>query len=222
MNCLSGNRSLDWPTRLNIVKGIAKGLQYLYNELPSLTAPHGHLKSSNVLLDGSFEPLLADYGLVPVVNQEHAQEQMISYKSPEYKESRRITKKTDIWSLGILILEILTGRFPSDLLQKGSGGEVDLGTWVASVMKDTGGGAVFDRNMVGTSHSQGEMMKLLKIGLSCCQGDVDKRPDIKEVVDLVEEVKEKDIDDDFYSSYASESDMRSSRGLSDDFRGINL
>ncbi|KAG8373917.1 hypothetical protein BUALT_Bualt11G0075100 [Buddleja alternifolia] len=227
---LHGNRSRglpspNWPTRLNIIKGVAKGLQYLYNELPSLTAPHGHLKSSNVLLDISFKPLLIDYGLVPVVNQEHAQDHMISYKSPEYKHNRRITKKTDVWSLGMLILEILTGRFPSNFLQQGSGGDddTDLATWAESVLCDGGDKTeVFDGDMEGTSHCYGEMMKLLKIGLVCCHVDADKRPDIKEVVDKVEEVKEKDIDDDFYSSYTSETDMRSSRGLSDDFKSINI
>ncbi|KAK6147485.1 hypothetical protein DH2020_018397 [Rehmannia glutinosa] len=138
---LHGNRSKsrpcpDWPTRLRIVKGVARGLLYLYNELPSLTAPHGHLKSSNVLLDGSYTPLLTDYGLVPVVNPEYAQEHMISYKSPEYKHSGRITKKTDVWSLGVLILEILTGKFPSNFLQQGNGGDTaDIASWVESAVR---------------------------------------------------------------------------------------
>ncbi|KAK6152110.1 hypothetical protein DH2020_014745 [Rehmannia glutinosa] len=227
---LHGNKSRglpspDWPTRLNIVKGVAKGLQYLYNELPSLTAPHGHLKSSNVLLDASFKPpLLADYGLVPVVNQEHAQQNMISYKSPSTKPTAASPKNRRL-SLGILILEILTGKFPSTLLHQGgdaSAGDVDLATWVENVVRDDSGGVVFDKDMAGTSHAQGEMVKLLKLGLSFCQADVDRRPDIKEAVEKIDEIKEKDIDDDFYSSYTSETDMRSSRGLSDDFKTINI
>ncbi|KAI3443465.1 hypothetical protein Pfo_000130 [Paulownia fortunei] len=194
---LHGNRSRshpcpDWPTRLNIVKGVAKGLLYLYNELPSLTAPHGHLKSSNVLLDGSYTPLLTDYGLVPVVNQEHAQEHMISYKSPEYKQSGRITKKTDVWSLGILILEILTGRFPSNFLQQGRGSDTDMASWVESVVRDDSNVEVFDADMDRSEHCEGEVMKLLKIGLNCCQADVDMRPDIKEAVEKIEEVKEEE------------------------------
>ncbi|KAL6585643.1 actin-regulating kinase prk1 [Orobanche minor] len=221
---LHGNKSRgqptpDWPTRLNIIKGVAKGLQYLYHELPSLTAPHGHLKSSNVLLDGSFKPLLTDYGLVPIMNQEHAQANMISYESPERKTGGRITRKSDVWSLGILILEILTGKFPWD-------GELDhLATWAAAAAAAEGGGAdVFDRDITAgaSQYSQGEMMKLFKIGLTCCEADVDMRPEIKEVVEKIEEVKEKDADEDFYSSYASEADMRSSRGLSDDFKTINI
>ncbi|KAL7096248.1 hypothetical protein ACP275_10G069800 [Erythranthe tilingii] len=201
---LHGNRSQsrpcpDWPTRLKIVKGVARGLMYLYNELPSLTAPHGHLKSSNVLLDGSYTPLLADYGLVPVVNQEHAQEHMISYKSPEYKSSGRITKKTDVWSLGILILETLTGRFPSNFLQHSGGGrapaaptgDVDVAAWVEAAVGDDGDNVeVLDVDMERDERSVVEMMKLLNIGLSCCQVDVDIRPDIKEAVERIEEVKE--------------------------------
>ncbi|KAM7477541.1 hypothetical protein LguiA_025754 [Lonicera macranthoides] len=209
---------LDWQTRLKIVKGVAKGLLYLYNELPSLSAPHGHLKSSNVLLNQSFEPLLTDYGLVPVVNQEHAHEIMVAYKSPEYKQNGRITRKTDIWSLGMLILEILTGKFPAHSLQQGKGSDIeDLGTWVQSVAQEELSLEVFDKEIRGNKNSEGEMMKLLKIGLSCCEPDVEKRWDIKEVVEKIEELREKDGDDDFYSSYASEGDLQSKRGLSEDF-----
>ncbi|KAL3825529.1 hypothetical protein ACJIZ3_021558 [Penstemon smallii] len=223
---LHGNKSRglpapNWPTRLNIVKGVAKGLKYLYTELPSLTAPHGHLKSSNVLLDRTFNPLLTDYGLVPVVNQEQAQEHMIAYKSPEYKHNNRITKKTDIWSFGILILEILTGRFPANFLQQGRGSDTDITTWVESVVRDESNVDVFDGDMEGTKHCEGEMMKLLKIGLSCCQADVEKRPDIKEVVEKIEEIKEKDVDDEFYST-VSDGDVRSSRGLSDDLGHVTF
>lgn len=66
------------------------------------------------------------------------------------------------------------------------------------------------------------MTKLLKIGLSCCELDMDKRFDMKEAMERIEEVKEREGDDDFYSSYASEADMRSSRGLSDDFSQVSL
>ncbi|XP_016500485.1 pollen receptor-like kinase 2 [Nicotiana tabacum] len=225
---LHGNKSrgqpnLDWPARLKIVKGVAKGLLYLYSELPSLTAPHGHLKSSNVLLNESYEPLLTDYALLPVVNLEHAQEHMIAYKSPEFKHTGRITRKTDVWTLGVLILEILTGKFPSNFLQQGKGSDTDLATWVRSVVnEDPSNVEVFEKDMRGTKNSEAEMTKLLKIGLSCCELDMDKRFDMKEAMERIEEVKEREGDDDFYSSYASEADMRSSRGLSDDFSQVSL
>ncbi|GFZ09187.1 leucine-rich repeat protein kinase family protein [Actinidia rufa] len=218
---LHGNRSRgqpspDWPTRLKIIKGVAKGLQYLYNELPSLIIPHGHLKSSNVLLNESFEPLLTDYGLVPVVNQEHAQEVMVAYKSPEHKQNGRVTKKTDVWSLGILILETLTGKFPANYLQ-GKGSDTNLVAWVNSVVREESTGEVFDKDMGATKNCEGEMMKLLKIGMACAEADVEKRCDLKEAIEKIEEVKEKDNDEEFYSSYPSEGDVKSSTGLSDGF-----
>ncbi|CAI9099034.1 OLC1v1035792C1 [Oldenlandia corymbosa var. corymbosa] len=219
-----GQPSPDWPTRLKIIKGVSRGLLYLYNSLPSLVAPHGHLKSSNVILNESNEPMLTDYGLLPVVNLEQAQEQMIAYKSPEFKQHGRITKKTDVWSLGVLILEILTGKFPSNFLQQGKGSDGDLATWVQSIVKDEWTADVFDRDMTGTNHCEGEIMKLLKIALDLCEPEIDKRWDIKEAVDRIEEIKERDDGggDDYFSSYTSETDMRSSRGLSEDFINVPM
>ncbi|OWM86897.1 pollen receptor-like kinase 1 [Punica granatum] len=216
-NHARGQPALDWPTRLKIVKGVARGLSYLYAELPTLITPHGHLKSSNVLLNDCYEPLLNDYGLVPVINQESSEELMVAYKSPEYLQHARITKKTDVWSLGMLILEILTGKFPANFLQKGhaSDEDEDLVKWVKTV---EGSNEVFDKEMKASPNSEGEMTKLLKIGLACCEAEVEKRMELKDVVEKIEEVKEKETEDDFYSSYASEADVRSSRGLSDEIR----
>ncbi|KAL3534996.1 hypothetical protein ACH5RR_003457 [Cinchona calisaya] len=217
-----GQPSPDWPTRLKIVKGVSRGLLYLYNSLSSLIAPHGHLKSSNVILNVNNEPLLTDYGLLPVVNLEQAQQQMIAYKSPEFKKNSRITKKTDVWSLGVLILEILTGKFPSNFLQQGKGSDTDLATWVHSVVKDEWTTEVFDKDMQGTKNCESEMMKLLQIALTLCEPEIDKRWDIKEAVDKIEEIKERDGGDDFHSSYTSETNMRSSRGLSEDFINVPM
>ncbi|KAI4352740.1 hypothetical protein L6164_006961 [Bauhinia variegata] len=210
-----GQPSLDWPTRLKIVKGIAKGLEFLYREMPSLIAPHGNLKSSNVLLTESFEPLLNDYGLAPVVNQELAHDIMSIYKSPEYVQNGRVTKKTDVWTLGVLILETLTGKFPANFLHQGKSKEEDLPKWVLSISPEEWPNKVFDKEMGSTRNSDGEMVKLLKIGLGCCEADMDKRWDLKEAVEKIQEVKERENDDDFYSTY-SEADMKSRRGLSDE------
>lgn len=182
---------------MKIVKGIVRGLAYLYKELP-ITIPHGHLKSSNVLLDDCYEPLLSDYTLRPVINQDHAHSIMIAYKSPEYVLHGKASTKTDIWSLGILILEILTGRFPENYLTPGYDRKADLATWVNNMVKEKRTNEVFDKDMMGTKDSKGEMINLLKIGLSCCEEDVERRLDIKEVVEKVEGIKEGDLDEEFY------------------------
>ena len=210
-----GQPSLDWPTRLKIVKGVARGLFYLHQDLPGLMAPHGHLKSSNVLLTKNFEPLLTDYGLVPMINQVKAQEHMVAYKSPEYLQHRRITKKTDVWGLGILILEILTGKFPANFLQNGNKSEEDLVSWVNLRFQGVWAPGLFDTEMGKTSHCEGQILSLLKVGLSCCEPDVERRLEIGEAVEKIEELREQQEDsDDFYSTYVSETDGRSSKGMS--------
>ncbi|KAL3645840.1 hypothetical protein CASFOL_011020 [Castilleja foliolosa] len=197
---------LDWPTRLKIIKGVSRGLAYLYKELPTLTLPHGHLKSSNVLLDSTYEPILADYALAPLINKDHAQEFMVAYKSPESTQNDRVTKKTDVWSLGILILELLTGRFPANYLKRGRGPSSELATWVSSVARAEWTGEVFDKDVNMSGNGEGQMRRLLKIGMCCCEWDVEKRWDLREAIERIEELKENDSDDDYYyySNYASD------------------
>lgn len=211
-------QSPDWPTRLKIMKGLVRGLHYLYVKLPSLIAPHGHLKSSNVLLTENYEPLLADYGLVPVTNPEHARDLMMAYKSPEYNQLGRISKRTDIWCLGILILEIMTGKIPMNTLHQSKGNDIDLTEFINSVADQEFDIEVFDKEMTGfDKNNEAEMIKLLKIGLSCCEKDANKRMDIKQVLERIEDVREKDgAEDDFQSTYSSEPDKQSTTGLSDD------
>ena len=204
---------LNWPTRLKIIKGVAKGLAHLYTQFPNQNLPHGHLKSSNVVLDHSFEPRLTEYGLVPVMNKNHAQQFMAAYKSPEVNQFDRPNDKTDVWCLGILILELLTGKFPANYLRHGKGANEDLATWVNSVVREEWTGEVFDKDIMGTRNGEGEMLKLLRIGMYCCEWGVESRWDLREAVAKIEELKERDSEDD---SYVSEGDLYSRATLTDD------
>ncbi|KAK8991131.1 hypothetical protein V6N11_062155 [Hibiscus sabdariffa] len=182
-----GQTGLDWPTRLKIVKGVAKGLAYLHKELPSLIAPHGHLKSSNVLLNENFEPLLTDYALIPVVNPESAHEFMVAYKSPEYVQHGMVTQEDR--RMGSRYID------PRD-----NDREVALKLLAEGPRKrEMGAIGVGDGKM---------MMQLLKIGLSCCEDDVEKRLDLKEAVGRIEGLKLRNIscDGDFYSAIASDGE----------------
>ncbi|KAF3791565.1 Pollen receptor-like kinase 4 [Nymphaea thermarum] len=181
--------ALSWPTRLKIIKGVARGLAYLYTELPNIILPHGHLKSSNVLLDDDYEPLLTDYGLAPVINTRHAAQLMLSYKAPECASKGHATNKSDVWSFGVLVLEILTGKIPSSYLRQGTG--TDLPGWVRSMLREEQGG-VFDEEMGSTEGAEGEMMKLLQIGLACCEEELEYRLEIREALRKIENVKEKE------------------------------
>ncbi|XP_023734238.1 pollen receptor-like kinase 1 [Lactuca sativa] len=184
---------LNWPTRLKIIKGVAKGMAYLYTELPNLLVPHGNLKSSNVLVDNSMQPLLMDYTLLPVVNVEHAQNMMVAYKAPEYIKDGRISKKLDVWSLGILILETMTGKLPANSLAQGQPSKYgsELGKWVESIQGEAVE-EVFDKDMKDIDNAQGQMVKLIKIGLECCEVDVEKRPEMEDVANKIQQLDERD------------------------------
>jgi serine/threonine protein kinase len=165
----SGNRGsiMDWGKRLRIIKGAARGLAHLYDELSMLTVPHGHLKLSNVLLDGAFEAMLSDYALVPVVTSQIAAQVMVAYKSPKCTVPHgKPSKKSDVWSLGILILEVLTGKFSVNNLGKGRQ-NTDLAGWVHSVISEEHTREVFDKDITGAKGAEADMVKLLQVGLGC-------------------------------------------------------
>lgn len=165
-------------------------MAYLYKELPTSTLPHGHLKSSNVVLDKNYEPLLADYALAAVMDKDHAQQLMAAYKSPESTQSEGVTRKSDVWSLGILILEVLTGQFPASYLKQGRGPSSDLATWVSSVVREEWKAEVLDKEMGCLErHGEGQMLRLLKIGMCCCEWDVAKRWDLREAVERIQELE---------------------------------
>lgn len=182
-------RGLDWPTRLRIIKGVARGLVYLYKELPTLSLPHGHLKSSNVLLDSSFQPLLVDYALASVMNKDHAEQFMAAHKCPESTQNHGVTRKADVWSLGILILELLTGQFPASYLKQGRGPSSDLATWVSSVGREEWTAEAFDKDMSSARRGEGQMLRLLRIGMCCSEWDVERRWDLREAVEKIEELE---------------------------------
>ncbi|XP_020873033.1 probable LRR receptor-like serine/threonine-protein kinase At4g31250 [Arabidopsis lyrata subsp. lyrata] len=225
-NLLHANRTpgqvvLDWPIRLKIVRGVTRGLAYLYRVFPDLNLPHGHLKSSNVLLDPNFEPLLTDYALVPVVNRDQSQQFMVAYKAPEFTQQDRTSRRSDVWSLGILILEILTGKFPANYLRQGKGADDELAAWVESVARTEWTADVFDKEMKAGKEHEAQMLKLLKIGLRCCDWDIEKRIELHEAVDRIEEV-DRDAgggQESVRSSYvtASDDDHRSSRAMTEEF-----
>lgn len=193
---LSGKHSeeqprLSWANRLKIIKGVSKGLAYLNAELPSLSVPHGHLKSSNVLLDDNFNALLMDYALGPVVNPNQVHRVLVGYKCPEYAHTGRTSKKTDVWCLGILILETLTGKLVAKYLGQGSEQYgPDLAKWIDDIVQEASSQA-FDKEMeINSDSCRAEMEKLLQIGIACCQEDLDKRLDLEEALKKIEQVQE--------------------------------
>ncbi|KAI0495691.1 hypothetical protein KFK09_021994 [Dendrobium nobile] len=179
--------ALDWPTRLKIVLGIARGMAYLHAELVSYEVPHGNLKTANVLLSPTFDPLIADYGLIALVNPDVAPTVLFSFKSPEAQHLRHVSPKSDVFCFGVVLLEILTGKFPSQYLNNTKGG-TDVVQWTASAISDHREAELIDPVITAKAAPTMEMVRLLRVGAACTQVSPDERPEMKEVAELVEEI----------------------------------
>ncbi|KAI3711951.1 hypothetical protein L1987_70500 [Smallanthus sonchifolius] len=179
---------LRWHARLKIIKGIAQGLSYLHTELANLGLPHGNLKSSNVLLSPNYQPLIVDFGLNHMINTNHVANALAAYKSPEAVKTHRVSHKCDVYCLGVIILEILTGKFPSQYVNGGQGG-TDLVQWVKSAMHEQREVELLDPDITGSSKYIGEMKKLLHIAANCTDSDPGARLEIKEVVSSIESIQ---------------------------------
>lgn len=113
---------------------------------------------------------------------------------------------------------MLTGKYPDNYLKQGKGTNDDLSRWVNSVVREEWTGEVFDKDMSGVRNGEGEMLKMLKIGMCCCEWNVERRWELSVAVEKIEEVKERDGENSGdCSSYVSEEyGHSSSRGLTDE------
>ncbi|PKU84927.1 pollen receptor-like kinase 3 [Dendrobium catenatum] len=176
--------ALDWPTRLKIIRGIARAMSYLHAELDSYDLPHGNLKTGNVLLGPDFEPILADYGLIALVNPAAAPNVLFAFKSPE---APHVSPKSDVYCFGVVILEIITGKFPSQYLNNTKGG-IDVVHWGASAVAERREADLIDPQIMGLAASGPEMIRMLRVGVACTKLGPEERPGMKEAAEMVEEI----------------------------------
>ncbi|EPS70790.1 hypothetical protein M569_03967, partial [Genlisea aurea] len=120
---------LDWSTRMKIALGIAQGLEYLHDK----GIIHLNLKSSNILLDEAKNPRLSEYGLSRVVQSGNNKMHVVSgygYSAPEYERNGESTSKADVYSFGVILLELITGRMAL------GADEQNLVGWVQPILRD--------------------------------------------------------------------------------------
>lgn len=184
----TSHADLNWPMRLKIIRGIARGMGFLHSVFVSYDLPHGNLKSSNVFLRDDYEPLLSDYGFNTLATPPIATQALFAYKSPDYIQFQRVSPKSDVYCFGIIILEILTGKFPSHYLSNGKGG-TDVVQWVLTAMSEQKVQEVLDPEMVSNANSINHMVQLLHIGVACIESNPQKRIDMGEAIRRIEEIQ---------------------------------
>ncbi|KAI3714486.1 hypothetical protein L6452_21441 [Arctium lappa] len=185
----NSHAELNWSNRLKIIKGVARGMGFLHSEFASYDLPHGNLKSSNVLIGKDYEPLLSDYAFYPLVNQTPTAQCMFAFKSPEAMLSQKISPKSDVYCMGIIILEMVTGKYPSQYMNNQKGG-TDVVQWVRSALAEKREKELIDPEIASGAKESviGEMEKVLHIGAGCTESEPDQRMELEEAIRKIEEI----------------------------------
>ncbi|XP_044466646.1 LRR receptor-like serine/threonine-protein kinase FEI 1 isoform X1 [Mangifera indica] len=191
---------LDWDARLNIIMGAAKGLAYLHHDC-SPRIIHRDIKSSNILLDGNLEARVSDFGLAKLLKDEESHITTIvagtfGYLAPECIQSGRATEKTDVYSFGVLVLEVLSGKRPTDasFIEKG----LNIVGWLNFLISEDRRQEIVDTNCEGV---QAESLDaLLSVATQCVSASPDDRPTMHRVIQLLESEVVTPCPSDFYDS----------------------
>ncbi|KAF4359752.1 hypothetical protein F8388_008314 [Cannabis sativa] len=183
---------LDWNKRFEIAVGTAKGLAYLHEECLEWVL-HCDVKPQNILLSSNYQPKVADFGLSKLLKRGELSSQSFSrirgtrgYMAPEWVTNQPITSKVDVYSYGIVVLELLTGKSPTSCVGNSNGIEeteqIELVKWVKDMVNGAG---ELEKIMESSMEGECDMKKfetLLNVALNCVEEDKDARPSMSQVV----------------------------------------
>ncbi|KAL0730510.1 hypothetical protein Bca4012_026603 [Brassica carinata] len=179
--------TLNWKQRIKVIKGVASALLYLHEEWEQVVI-HRDIKASNVLLDAEHNGRLGDFGLARLCR--HGSDLQTTrvagtwgYLAPDHLRTGRATAATDIFSFGVLILEVACGRRPIQI-QKGRGERVLLVDWVFGFWIE---GNILDAKdpNLGTEFDRREVEMILKLGLLCSHSNPQARPTMRQVLNYL-------------------------------------
>ncbi|RCV04745.1 hypothetical protein SETIT_1G025600v2 [Setaria italica] len=176
---------LDWPTRYNICLGTAKGLVYLHEE-STLKIIHRDIKPSNILLDEKLQPKISDFGLAKLNDDSGPVSTRIAgtvgYMAPEYATRGCLTRKADIYSYGVVTLEIVSGMSNTNSVSNEE--YLHLLDWAEGLKQQGRLLEVVDRRL-GSDYSQEQALRLLNVALLCTSTLPTQRPRMSSVVKML-------------------------------------
>lgn len=176
---------LDWDARMKIALGAARGLAYLHED-SNPRVIHRDFKASNILLEDDFTPKVSDFGLAKVASDEgkgYISTRVMGtfgYVAPEYAMTGHLLVKSDVYSYGVVLLELLSGRKPVDMSQPP--GQENLVTWARPLLTTKEGLEMLVDPSLNGSFSFDNMARVAAIASMCVQPEVSHRPFMGEVV----------------------------------------
>ncbi|XP_018485950.2 probable serine/threonine-protein kinase At1g01540 [Raphanus sativus] len=178
---------LTWDIRINIILGMAKGLAYLHEGLEPKVV-HRDIKSSNILLDRLWNAKVSDFGLAKLLGSDSSYVTTrvmgtLGYVAPEYACTGMLNEKSDIYSFGILIMEIITGRNPVDYSRPQ--GETNLVDWLKTMVGNRRSEEVVDPKIPEPPSSKA-LKRVLLVALRCVDPDANKRPKMGHIIHMLE------------------------------------
>ncbi|XP_062214932.1 G-type lectin S-receptor-like serine/threonine-protein kinase At2g19130 [Phragmites australis] len=186
----SNGTVLDWTLRYQIALGVARGLAYLHVSCRDCII-HCDIKPENILLDGSFIPKVADFGMAKFLGRDfsHVVTTMrgtVGYLAPEWISGTAITSKVDVYSYGMVLLEIISGSRNSSKQSSSDGVyEAYFPVRVARSLLDGDIASLVDANLLGEANLE-EVERVCKLACWCIQDDEFDRPTMSEVVQYLE------------------------------------
>lgn len=185
-----GRTPLDWTTRMKIALGAAKGLAFIHSHCKSPKIGHGNIKSSNILLDRNGNACISDFGLALLVSPSVAASRMVGYTAPEQAATKKISQKADVYSFGVLLLEMLTGKAPVQAhMQEDYHSAIDLPRWVQSIVPEEWTSEVFDIELMRFKNIEEELVSMLQIALLCASQSPQQRPKMSHVVRMIQDIR---------------------------------
>ncbi|KAM0921841.1 hypothetical protein ACQ4PT_006585 [Festuca glaucescens] len=184
LHCPNGGASLDFAARARVARACARGIAFIHGAGSS----HGNIKSSNVLVtDARDAAYVTDYGLVQLVGAGVPLKRVTGYRAPEVTDPRKASPEADVYSFGVLLLELLTGRAPANSVP-GSDAAADLPQWVRTVVQEEWTGEAFDAAIANETLVEEEMVRLLQLATDCTEERPDARPAMADVAARIEDI----------------------------------
>ncbi|KAK2403469.1 receptor serine/threonine-protein kinase ALE2 [Trifolium repens] len=186
------NCPLDWDTRMKIALDAARGLSYLHEDSQPCVI-HRDFKASNILLENNFHAKVADFGLAKLAPEGRANYLStrvmgtFGYVAPEYAMTGHLLVKSDVYSYGVVLLELLTGRKPVDMSQPT--GQENLVTWARPILRDKERVEELADPRLGGRYPKEDIVCVCTIAAACVAPEASQRPTMGEVVQSLKMVQ---------------------------------